>query len=59
MLRVQPEPEVNLPEVIVVREDVHDTQVLHDDHTGEVAEGDIRLVMIFLAQLPGATELLR
>jgi hypothetical protein len=58
VLGVQLEPEVDLPEMIVAREDVHDPQVLHDDRTGEIDEGDIRLVVILLANLLGAAELL-
>jgi len=43
----------------VAGENVRNPQVLHDDHRREIDEGDIRLVVVFLAQFPGAAELVR
>ena len=43
----------------VAGENVSNSQVLHDDHRREIDEGNIRLVVVFLAQFPGAAELLR
>jgi hypothetical protein len=56
---LQLEAEVDLPEMVVAGEDVHDAEVLHDDHAREIDEGYVRLVVILLAHLPGAAELRR
>ena len=45
VLRVQLEAEVDLPEMIVAGEYIHDAKVLHDDRAGEIDEGDVRLVV--------------
>lgn len=44
--------------VSVARENVRDSQFAHDDERSEINERDIRLVVILLAQLPRALELL-
>ena len=53
------EPKADLPEVGVAGKDIRDAQVLHDDNGGEIDEGNIRLVVVFLPQVPGPAELLR
>jgi hypothetical protein len=55
---MQSEPQIHLPEMIVAGENVRDAEVLHDDHAGEIDEGNVRLIVILLAQVPGAAKLL-
>ncbi len=57
-LRVQPEAQVYVLEMMVSGEDVNDAEVLHDDHAGEIDEGDVWLIVILLPLTPGAAELL-
>jgi hypothetical protein len=57
--RVQAKAQCDLPEMIVTREDVQDAEVLHDDHSGKIDEGDVRLVLVFLPYLPSTAELQR
>jgi hypothetical protein len=47
-----------MKKVGVAGEDLDDAQVPHDDHRREIDEGDVRLVVILLAQRPGAAELI-
>ena len=58
-LRVQLKSEIDLPEMIVTRENVRDTELPHDDHAGEIDEGDVRFVVKFLAHVPGKPKLRR
>jgi hypothetical protein len=51
--------QVDLLEMRVTGEYLRDAEVLHDHHTGEIDEGDIRFVVILLAHLPGSVKLLR
>jgi hypothetical protein len=54
---MQAKAQVHLLEVSITREDVANAEVLHDDHAGEIDEGDIRLVVIALTQFPSAAKL--
>lgn len=47
----------DLLEMGIACEDLRNPQVLHDDHRSEIDKGDIRLVVVLLAHLPGAAEL--
>jgi len=58
-LRHDTKAEPDLLEVGITGQDLGDRQILHDDHGGEIDEGDAWLVVILLAQLPGAAELVR
>jgi hypothetical protein len=58
-LRVHLKPEIDLPEMIVARENARDAEFLHDHDAGEIDEGDIRFVLIFLAHVPGTAKLRR
>jgi len=53
------ESPVHLLEMGVARENVVDAEVLHDDHTGEIDEGNVRLVVVLLPHPPGQLEVLR
>jgi len=55
----QLEAQTDLGEVVVTGENLGDPQVLHDDHRGEVDEGDVRLVVIALPHLPSLVKLTR
>ena len=56
-LRVELKAEVDLLEMGITGEDVHDPEVLHDHHAGEIDEGDVGLIVVLLPQLPGVDEL--
>jgi hypothetical protein len=55
---MQLKPQVDLPEMRIAREDVGDLEILHDYHAREIDKGDVRLILVFLPQLPGVAELL-
>ena len=52
------EAKVDVLKMGIASEDVHNIELLHHDHADEIHEGDVRLVVVFLPELPGTAELL-
>jgi hypothetical protein len=55
----QVEPQSDLPEMRISRENLRDAEILHDHHRREIDKGNVRLVVIFPPKLPSAVELFR
>lgn len=50
---MQPKTQVDLLEMRVAREDVGDSEILHDNHGREIDKGNVGLVGVLLPELPG------
>ena len=51
--------QIDLPKVVVDREDIGDSEFLHDHQRGEIDKRNVRLDVVALPHDPGTVELLR
>ena len=56
VLRIQFKSQIDLLKMGIAGENIRDAKILHDDHAGEIDEGDVRLIVVAQPKIVGPTK---